>query len=315
MSTPIIITEDDARALVSEQDAFDAIAKTFKAMASGEARNFPVTREALEDRAALFGFKSGYDQSNGVLGVKAGGYWSNNEASGLSNHQSSTLVFNPLSGQLSAVVSANYLTSARTAAAAAVSISLLARSNAKTLSIVGAGKQAEPHVRAALSHRGFDQVLVSNRTHDSAVSLSEKLSNLDQTVEPVSIEAACRAADVLITIVSSFEPVVSSDWISPGTHIAAMGTDTKGKQELDAKLAAMSCVYCDEVQQSIAIGEAQHAFNEGTLASSNIIPIGAALLDPALGRTSEDQITLFDSTGVGLQDLAVAKIALDRSAQ
>ena len=99
------------------------------------------------------------------------------------------------------------------------------------------------------------------------------------------------------------------DWIKPGTHIACMGTDTKGKQEVDPALVAAATVFTDERAQSVSIGETQHAVAAGLLEETAITPIGAVINGAHPGRTSEDQITLFDGTGVGLQDIAVAEVA------
>ena len=121
-------------------------------------------------------------------------------------------------------------------------------------------------------------------------------------------------ADVIVTITSSFAPLLKADWIRPGTHLACMGTDTRGKQEVEPALLAAAAVFTDEVAQSVSIGEAQHAFAAGTIAESAITPIGAVIDGTHPGRSSDGEITLFDGTGVGLQDLAVADLALRRSA-
>ena len=99
------------------------------------------------------------------------------------------------------------------------------------------------------------------------------------------------------------------DWIKPGTHIACMGTDTKGKQEVDPAILAAATVFADEIAQSITIGEAQHAVGAGQVAEGDITPIGAVINGDHPGRSSDTEITLFDGTGVGLQDLAVASVA------
>ena len=100
------------------------------------------------------------------------------------------------------------------------------------------------------------------------------------------------------------------DWIKPGTHIACMGTDTKGKKEVDPALVAAASVFTDEIAQSVSIGETQHAVAEGLIREDQITPIGAVINGAHPGRTSDDEITLFDGTGVGLQDLAVASVAM-----
>jgi len=120
-----------------------------------------------------------------------------------------------------------------------------------------------------------------------------------------------READVVITITSSFDVILQVDHVSPGTHLACMGTDTRGKQEVAAALLATAAVFTDEVAQSTSIGEAQHAVTEGLITQDDITPIGAVINSTHPGRSDVEQITLFDGTGVGLQDLAVAARLVD----
>ncbi|MGH8114864.1 MAG: hypothetical protein ACREPS_07435, partial [Rhodanobacteraceae bacterium] len=154
--------EDSAKAAVDEAVAYAAIEDVFASAAKGTARNFPVVREAIGHADALWGFKSGIDTTSMTLGLKAGGYWPHNMDAGRTNHQSTVLLFDPDSGQLSAVVSGNYLTAMRTGAACAVAINHLARKSAKVLGIVGAGHQSTFQLRAAARQRRFDRVLVWN---------------------------------------------------------------------------------------------------------------------------------------------------------
>ena len=114
-----------------------------------------------------------------------------------------------------------------------------------------------------------------------------------------------------MTITSSFAPILKRTQVRPGTHIACMGTDTKGKQEVDAELVAAATLFTDEVAQSVSIGECQHAFAEGLVRRHDITPIGAVINGDHPGRSSDEEITLFDGTGVGLQDLAVASVAVE----
>ncbi len=111
---------------------------------------------------------------------------------------------------------------------------------------------------------------------------------------------------MIITITSAFAPSLMAAHVKPGTHLACMGTDTKGKQEVEAALVARATVFTDEVAQSISIGETQHAIADGTLKEADITQIGAVINGTHPGRSSAEEITLFDGTGVGLQDLAVA---------
>ena len=305
----LIVTEQTCQEVVGRNHAFEAVEKVFAAMARGDAYNFPVIREAIGHADALYGFKSGFDRAGLALGVKSGGYWPGNMEKGLPNHQSSVFLFDPDTGRLAALVGGNYLTAVRTAASSAVSIAHLARKDAKVLGMVGAGHQAGFQLRAAAEQRDFEKVVAWNRHPEVLPKLEQVAREIDLPFEAVEREELCAEADVIITIASAFEPLLERDWIRPGTHIACMGTDTKGKQEVSVDLVADASLFTDEIVQSVSIGETQHAIAAGRISETDITAIGDVINGTHPGRNSNDEITLFDGTGVGLQDLAVASVA------
>lgn len=309
----LVVPEMLCETLVDRKCAFDAVEAVFGAMARGDAYNFPVIREAIGYADALYGFKSGFDRAGLALGLKSGGYWPGNSRKGLTNHQSTVFLFDPDTGRLRALVGGNYLTAARTAAASAVSIAHLSRKDARVLGMIGAGHQSAFQLRAAAEQRNFEKVVVWNLHADGLERLATAAEETGLPFEIVSREQVGAEADVVITITSACEALLMKDWIKPGTHLACMGTDTKGKQELDPALVASATIFTDEVAQSITIGETQHAVAAGLLSEDDITPIGAVINGAHPGRTSDDEITLFDGTGVGLQDLAVAKVAAERA--
>lgn len=310
-----IVTEQVCQKVMTRADAFLAVSDVFAAMAAGDAVNFPVVREALGHADALYGFKSGFDRAGMALGLKSGGYWPKNFERGLTNHQSTVFLFDPDTGRLKALVGGNYLTAIRTAAASAVSIAHLARADARSIGIVGAGHQAAFQLEAALEQREFGEVLVANRTPGKADRLKSVAKERGKNFEEVSAKELAARADVIITIVSAHEPQLMREWIKPGTHIAAMGTDTKGKMELDPELAAGARLFTDELAQSTTIGEFQHAVGQGLVVKDAITPLGAVINGTVAGRQEEDEITIFDGTGVGLQDLAAASVVLRRAVE
>jgi ornithine cyclodeaminase len=300
----VIVPEGMIPDLLTRAASFDAVEKVFAAMAAGEAVNFPVVREAMPTEDALYGFKGGV--APGVLGLKAGGYWPYNmERRGLINHQSTVFLFDPDTGRVKALVGGNHLTALRTAAASSVSIRHLARADARVLGMVGAGHQATFQLRAALEQRDFEKVIGWNLHPEMLPNLQKVAEEAGLPFEAVELPGLAEA-DVIVTITSSFAPTLMSDHVAPGTHLACMGTDTAGKQEVEAALLARATVFADEVAQSVSIGEAQHAVAGGLIAEADVTPVGAVINGTHPGRTSPDEITLFDGTGVGLQDLAVA---------
>jgi ornithine cyclodeaminase len=304
-----IVPESAISGLVDEQSAFDAIEATFAAMSRQDAYNFPVVREAL-GAGRQYGFKSGLDRVGHLLGVKAGGYFPGNADRGIPNHQSTVYLFDPDSGKPTAMVGGNLLTALRTAAASAISIAHLARQDSKVLGMVGAGHQSAFQMKAAARQRSFERVVGWNLHPEMLSRLAETAAELGLPFESVSLEELGAQSDVIITITSSFDAILQDAHIRPGTHLACMGTDTKGKQEVDAAIMARATVFTDEVAQSVSIGEAQHAAASGLLEESAIVEIGAVINGTHPGRRSGEEITLFDGTGVGLQDLAVASRAV-----
>ena len=305
-----IVPESAISGLVDEQSAFDAIEATFAAMSRQDAYNFPVVREAL-GAGRQYGFKSGLDRVGHLLGVKAGGYFPGNAERGIPNHQSTVYLFDPDSGKPTAMVGGNLLTALRTAAASSISIAHLARKDTKVLGMVGAGHQSAFQMRAAVRQRAFERVIGWNLHPEMLSRLAETAAELGLPFDAVSLEELGAQADVIVTITSSFDAILHDAHIRPGTHLACMGTDTKGKQEVDAAILARATVFTDEVAQSISIGEAQHAVVAGLLEEGAIVEIGAVINGTHPGRGSAEEITVFDGTGVGLQDLAVASKAVE----
>lgn len=310
--SPLLIVPEHLIAdLISAQDCFAAVEQVFAAMARDTAYNFPVIREAIGHADALYGFKSGFDRESLALGLKSGGFWPRNADKGLTNHQSTIFLFDADTGRCRAVVGGNLLTALRTAAASAVSIRHLARPDARVLGMIGAGHQSTFQLRAALDQRDFDRVVGWNLNPADLDRLAKVADERGIPFQAVDLDQLGAQADVIITITSSFAPILQAAQVRPGTHLACMGTDTKGKQEVEAALLAKASVFTDEVAQSVTIGEAQHAVAQGLIAPDDITQIGAVINGDRPGRVSDDQITLFDGTGVGLQDLAVASATVD----
>ncbi|MCJ2013568.1 iminosuccinate reductase BhcD [Methylobacterium sp. J-076] len=307
----IIVPESAIGGLVTQEDCVAAVEKVFASMAKRTARNFPVVREAIGHADALYGFKSGFDRESLALGLKAGGFWPGNAGKGLTNHQSTVFLFDADTGRCRAVVGGNLLTALRTAAASAISLRHLARKDARVLGMIGAGHQSAFQLRAALGQRPFERVLGWNLHPGMFGRLEAVAREHGVPFEAVDLDRLGAEADVIVTITSSFDPILKASQVRTGTHLACMGTDTRGKQEVEAELLAAATVFTDEVAQSVSIGEAQHAVGRGLLAEGDIVEIGAVINGDHPGRTSPEEITLFDGTGVGLQDLAVASAAVE----
>ena len=307
----IIVPEKEIATLIDRKASFDAVESVFAAMARKDAYNFPVIREAIGYADALYGFKSGFDKAGLALGLKSGGYWPGNMDKGLTNHQSTVILFDADTGKVKALVGGNLLTALRTAAASSVSIKYLAPKNSKILGMIGAGHQSAFQMQAAVEQCNFEKVIGWNYHPEHLPNLEKVASEIGLPFESVELDQLGEQSDVIISITSSFDPILMDAQVKGGTHIACMGTDTKGKQELDAVLVARATVFTDEIAQAITIGECQHAVADGSLQETQISELGHVINGDHKGRTSDDEVTLFDGTGVGLQDLAVASAAVD----
>ena len=308
---PRLVSADEIVRVVSPSLAREAVRRSLLRAATGDARELPVVRDVLvPSEGRVFGIKSGHDLGAGLVGCKLGGYWPANAALGRPNHQSTVVLLDATTGVVRALVEAGALTALRTAAAAALAIEVLARPKSRVLGVIGAGYQAEFQVRAACEARAFDEILLWNRTPDRAGELARALRDLDRPVrcmdEPAALAAA---ADVLVTVTGSRAPLFPAAAVRPGTHLCCMGADTRGKREVDTELLHRARLYTDVVAQALELGECQHLTAEDS-ARRTIVGLGEVLLGRARGRTTEAEITLYDGTGTGLQDLVLAALAL-----
>ena len=313
---PAVIPSETCMRLIDRRIAFDAIKAALIAAADGSGAVNPVVIGHGLNDGETFSMKSGLLRGLPAVGLKVGGYWPGNEANGLPRHQSAILLLDPANGRLIAVVEGGALNGLRTAAADAVAADALARADAATLSIFGAGKQAMHEVRAICEIRPIRRIFVTSRNATSADRMSRTLrETLPPEIQVVSTDAehAARGADILVTATPSRAPLFDAGWIRPGTHVASMGSDQAGKQELPPALFPRARLFCDLPEQALAIGEMQHAKPLVTNGQP-LVAIGDVLRGAAAGRTSGDEITVFDSSGIALQDLAIAAAVLARHA-
>lgn len=300
----IVITENESAAVVNHELAYGAMKAALIAMSEPDAAIFPVARGHGTNPQNRFGVKAGVAQE--LAGLKVGSYFPTNDAVGLARHGSIVLLFDQARGRIGAVVEGSLANAYRTAGADAVATDLLARPNAKVLTVFGTGHQAEYEVTALSRIRAFETVLVVGRSSERSNAFIERLTNQGVTAEASTAEAACRAADVIVTATTSTAPLFEAEWVRPGTHISAMGADSAGKHELPQELYERAALFCDLPTQSRVLGEFQHVPT-----SKELTAIGDVLKGVAGGRKDTDEITAFDSSGVSIQDLFMARAIIE----
>ena len=307
MSQLAIIPEPTVQNIVTRQLAFDAVREAFEAVAVDRSQVFDVVIGTGLNKGEAFAIKSGIDNENEMVGFKCGTYWAGNHDNGLPAHGSTILLLNPETGFPQVLVNASYLNGYRTAAADAIAVSCLARADAAVLGVIGAGLQAEQEIRAVAEVRALSLIKIFTRSETRADWIADRLKDMDIDIQLTSAEHAVRGSDIVVTVTPSESPLVQNEWIGEGTHISAMGADDVGKHELDTAILKRASLFADYPRQSIVIGEFQHAYTEGLIRSAaEICALGLVTLGKSPGRVSDSQITIFDSSGIAVQDLAVA---------
>jgi ornithine cyclodeaminase/alanine dehydrogenase-like protein (mu-crystallin family) len=246
-----------------------------------------------------------------AFGLKAICVFPGNPARGLDSHQGAVLLFSAESGELLAVINASAVTAVRTAAVSGVATRALAREDACDLAVVGAGVQARSHVEAMAHVRRVGRCRVVSRSAAGARALAEELQERYAfTVEAVpTVEDALRDADLIVTATNAAEPVVRREWVAEGAHVNAVGSCTPHTRELDAGVLAASSLFVDSVESTInEAGDYLLALKEGAVGPEHIrAELGEVLNGTKPGRTSNDEITLFKSLGLAVEDLAAAE--------
>lgn len=309
------VSEEIAATVVSMAEAIEVVENMFREYGRGEAEVFPVAQGHGPDAGTSLSVKSGLIRPSRTVGLKVGTYWPQNRTHGLPAHASTTLLLDPATGYPLALVGASRLTCLRTAASDAVAVRHLAREDSQTLALFGAGHQAWFELLAVREVRPIQSVLVANRSTLAGEAFARRIrEELGLEARFASPKEAVQAADIVVTVTAAREALFEASLVRPGTHISAMGADAPGKQELDPALVAKASLFADVVHQSLLIGEYEAAHKVGLVDAGRITSIGE-VLNGSPGRTSAEQITVYDSSGMALQDLAICSLALARACE
>jgi ornithine cyclodeaminase len=300
----IIVTERQVEELTDYPSLIAAMDEVFIACARKAVENYPFVRSFLRGGRDFFGIKSGVIHESGDLGLKCGGYWTGNAHKGLDRHQSTILLIDIETGRPRALVAGNNLTALRTAAAAAAAARLLARQDASHVAILGTGRQALSQLQALREVRPVKSVAAWSRSPDHIASFGRQVSALGLLFTGAPTPAAAvQDADIIVTVTPSTEPLLNLADIPAGAHINAMGADSPGKRELSADLTASARIWTDDVAQASRVGECQYLSD-----LQHVSELGDLLIRGVDRR--DEQITIFDGTGLALQDLAAARMVI-----
>jgi alanine dehydrogenase len=251
-----------------------------------------------------------YIPSLDKAGVKIVNVHPGNPSRGLPTVMATYVLVSPETGAPLAVMNATYLTDARTGAAGAIAAKYLARKDSKTFGLIGAGRQAKSQLLAIAELFELERVLVASRTRRSAERFATEMGKkLGIDVIACEVREACNA-DIVTTTTPAREPVVKDEWIGEGTHINAIGADAPGKQELDPKILRRAKIVVDAWEQAKHSGEINQSLRNRLLFREDIYAeLGEIVAGKKPGRESDEEITVFDSTGLAIQDVAAAALA------
>jgi alanine dehydrogenase len=325
-ATPLLfLDEASIRGLLTMSETISLMEQVFKGDALGQIATFPVVRHFVPPNHGSFVIKAGLLQipakgetsAHTALGLKAGSYWKTNLVRGIPNHNAAMMMLDVETGCPTAILAANTITAFRTAAGAAVAAMHAARPVASLVAIVGAGEQAHIQLEALRLVMDIRAVIIWARKPEAATQYAAIWSAKGVLVTPFTdLEEAVAHADIIVTTTPAVEPILFKSWIRPGTHINAIGSDASGKQELAGDLVAHSRLIADKRIQSLTIGEMQQPVATGIVDETHIkAELGEVCAGLVPGRINDDQVTIFDSSGVSFQDLVVAEYLVKRATE
>lgn len=310
-----MIEESALRAVITPQVAVDAMRDAFRADGDGRAHVPAVINLDVPRHRGEFHVKTAYIDGIRYVAVKIASGFYDNPSKGLPSGSGLMVVFDATTGMPVALLLDNgFLTDIRTGAAGAIAAEALAPKAIRTVGVLGSGLQARYQIQCLKCVREFREIVAWSPTpaHLDSYCAEMRAAGFDARAAS-SPRDVCVNADVLITTTPSREPLVLAEWLRPGQHVTALGSDSPGKQELDAGcLVRADLLVVDRVTQCAAFGELRHALDAGIFRADRVhAELGELVAGVKPGRTSADQLTIADLTGVGFQDTAIASIALE----
>jgi alanine dehydrogenase len=298
----ILLSQHEVEELLDLDALIDALADAHRELSEGKA-SMPPRIAAFAERSGLLGAMPAYLPSAGLACKLVSLFPENRDRH---THQALIAVFDQTNGTPVALMDGTYITATRTAAGSALATRLLAREDVRVLAILGAGVQARTHADALRRVRRFDEMRVASRDHARAEALADEIG----ATAASSFEEAVRGADVVAAVTHATEPVVLREWLEPGVHINSVGANPAGAGEVDPAIVRDADVVAVEYRESTLAPPPAGAseFREG--APGNVVELGELVAGTKQGRTSSEQISLYKSVGVAVQDAAAAALVL-----
>ena len=319
-----VLNRNDIMQVIEMAPTIQAVEGVYTMKSQGEAVEWPTVFHVFEEGERDMDIRSGYLPGEHIFGHKTIGFFGGNAEKGLPNLMATINVFDEFTGAPVGILEGAYITGVRTGAAGAIGAKYLARKDSETLFILGAGNQAAYQIAATITaFPGLKKVYVADllfpeNAEKFVAGIRQRLQEeLGVETEGIVFEATNEPAvtvpesDIVITVTPSRVPVIRKEWVRPGMHFSTVGSDMEGKEELDPEIFREAKVFVDDMVHCIEAGEVEIPVKKGILAESSITEIGDLILGNVAGRTSDEDITIYDPAGMALLDIAAAKVALD----
>jgi ornithine cyclodeaminase/alanine dehydrogenase-like protein (mu-crystallin family) len=316
----LVLSHADVVQVLPMQECIPVMREALIALAAGNVHQPLRTIIRPPEASGLMGLMPSYISGNrAAFGLKAICMFPGNPAKGKDAHQGAVLLFSVETGELLALMNASAITAIRTAAVSAVATALLAREDAGDLAIVGSGVQARTHLAAMSSVRPIKRCRIASSRLEQAEKFTEEFSEaFPFPLEPVAtVQAALKDADLIVTVTSAKEPIVKREWISPGAHLNVVGSSTPKAREIDSATMKAARLFVDRRESTLnEAGDYLFAALEGAIGPDHIrAEIGEVLQGTKPGRASREEITLFKSLGLAVEDLAAAEYSYRKATQ
>lgn len=312
-----LLREADVRQLLSMEDTISLMEDALRAFSTGGVVQPVRTMVPAQSHAGFLALMPAYLTAQEALGAKAVTFFPKNAGRGLPTHMAVVLLWDHATGELLAMLDGRLITEVRTAATSAAATKVLALPEAVTLGILGAGVQARSHLEALSLVRPLARVRVWSRTAERARAFAEEMSRHQRIpVQAVATpEEAAGGAQIIVTVTSSQTPVLQGEWVKPGTHINAVGAPRPDWRELDSALVARASLFVDSRAGALVeSGDVLLAMREGAVTEAHIRgEIGEVLAGRVAGRRTPEEITLFKSLGMAVEDVATARWVYERA--
>ncbi|HET7292705.1 MAG TPA: ornithine cyclodeaminase family protein [Vicinamibacteria bacterium] len=311
----VVLKEREIRSLVTPAAALEAVRDAFVRLARGQAVLPGVINLDLSHARGEVHVKGAHLLGTPFFSIKEAAGFYDNPGRGLPLGSGLILVFDAATGFLRAILFDNaFLTELRTASAGALAADLLARPRIQRAAMIGCGSQARYQLESLLLVRRPSRVAVWSRRPEAAQAYAREMEARHglEVAAASSAREAVEGAELIVTVTPSREPIVDASWVAPGAHVTAVGSDGPDKIELDpALLARADKVVADRLDQCLRLGEIHHAVERGLLTPDGVhAELGEIAAGDKPGRTRDDEITVADLTGVGVQDAAVSNLVV-----